>query len=119
MENQEEYTTLSAQVTAMREEQQALSNVLLESAVGASGLPEQAQTPIRSQYQGKPFAVADLQASIDAARKLITDLTGGSAVQGPRVSQMFSTEDQLTAAVDDLLGAPRDAGKETLHFRPG
>ena len=28
---------------------------------------------------------------------------------------MFSTEDQVKAAVDDLLGAPRDPGQESLH----
>ena len=85
MENQEEYNTLSAQVTAMREEQTALGGALLESTIKASALPEPAQALIRSQFQGRPFAAADLQAAIDAARKLITDLTGPASVQGARV----------------------------------
>jgi len=92
---------------------------LLESALSTSRLPAVTQARIRRGFEGKVFDASDLQAAIDEAREELTALSAGSVVQGPgRVSSMFNAEDQFRAALDDLLGAPRESGKETLKAHP-
>ncbi len=89
-----------------------LSAYLLDSALAASHLPQPVQTRIRAQFTGREFQPDDLKAAIADARALITELTASQVVTGPgRISGMFSTEDQLQCAVDDLMGAPRDQDK--------
>ena len=87
----------------------------LESALQASKLPSPAQDLLRSQFKDRIFEADELQKAIGETRTLITDLTAGSAVQGPRISAVFNTDDKLQAAVDDLLGAPRSKGSEGLQ----
>ena len=61
------------------------------------------------------FEPAELQAALDSARQLVSDLTACAVVQGPgRFHGMFNDADQLQAAVDDLLGAPRDEAVKTV-----
>ena len=88
---------------------------LLENRLAASGLPWPAADFVRREFQGRAFEPGELNASIEATRKLISALTGPVAVTGPRrVSEVFNEADQLQAAVDDLLGAPRDTDKTHL-----
>jgi hypothetical protein len=88
---------------------------LLNSALAASRLPEVTQARLRKSFEGKSFEPAALQTAIEDARAEVSALTGGLSVQGPgRLHGMISSEDQLQAAFDDLLGAPRDADKATL-----
>jgi hypothetical protein len=98
----------AAQVQA--ETRVQLSGYLLDTALAASKLPAAMQERLRAQFTGRSFAAPELQAAIDDARQLVSDLTAGQVVQGPRsagLSGMFSSEDQLQAAVDDLFGIPR------------
>ena len=82
---------------------------LLESALSAAKLPQPMAEHVRQRFDGQVFEAKELTDAIDQARKLVSDLTGPGAVQGNgRISGMFSTGDQLQAAVDDLLGAPRE-----------
>ena len=92
---------------------------LLESALAASNLPKPSQESVRKQFSGRVYEPAELNQAIDDARNLVSELTGALTVQGPgRVHGIFNTEDQLQAAVDDLLEAPRDEASQGLR-QPG
>ena len=89
---------------------------LLASGLAASKLPGPAAEQVRRQFAGKVFEPAELQTAIDDARKLVSDLTANLVVNGPgRIHGMFTAEDSLQSAVDDLLGAPRDPDKAGMR----
>ncbi|MBK5109613.1 MAG: hypothetical protein JJE12_15875, partial [Anaerolineales bacterium] len=81
---------------------------LLESGLNASHLPEAMKDHVRKQFEGQVFSPEELNEAIESSRSVVSELKGSEAIQGPRLSGMFSSEDQLQAAVDDLLDAPRD-----------
>jgi len=87
---------------------------LLTTGLAASKLPAPVSDRIRKDFQahldnGHPFEPSDLQAAIDDARTMLSELTAAQAVIGPtRVGSMFSSNDQLEAGVDDLFGLPRE-----------
>ncbi len=110
---QQERSRLEAEAEAARAVRAQMCAYLLESGLAASKLPKPAQDRVRVQFAGKVFEPTELTAAIEDARKLVAELMGGSSVVGPSgVHAMFSSEDQLQAAVDDLLGAPREKGAE-------
>ncbi|MDX9863858.1 MAG: hypothetical protein RBT34_03530, partial [Anaerolineaceae bacterium] len=82
---------------------------LLDTALAASHLPAAMQRHVRAGFAGRVFESAALQTAIEEARSLVSDLTASALVTGPggQISHMFSSEDRLQAAVDDLFGAPR------------
>ena len=86
-----------------------MSQYLLDTALASSHLPVAMQKHVRRQLAGQVFSPAGLQTAIEEARSLVAELTAPGLVTGPggHVSQMFSSEDRLQAAVDDLFGAPR------------
>jgi hypothetical protein len=88
---------------------------LLDSGLAASKLPAPMQEHVRKQMQGRIFAASELQQAIDDARELVSSLSGSVAVAGPAIHSIFSSEDQLQAAVDDLFGVPRDDALRTAH----
>ncbi|OGN74185.1 MAG: hypothetical protein A2X25_14435 [Chloroflexi bacterium GWB2_49_20] len=88
---------------------------VLTAALNASNLPELTRARIKRQFDGQVFQLATLDAEIEAARTEVASLSAASLVQGPaRISGMAASADQVSAAVDDLLGAPRSAGQENL-----
>lgn len=91
--------------------------ILLNAALQTANLPEPTEKRIRAQYKDKVFEAAELQETIDGARAEISAIMGGGTVSdgGVRIRSMFSSDDVLQAAVDDMIGAPRAAGKETLQ----
>lgn len=95
----------------------ALCNQLLETTLRSSSLPEPIKGMIRDQYKDRFYDPSALDASISKGRALYARLTEGSAVAGVsgRASAMYSSEDQLTAAVFDLLGADRTAETKGVH----
>ncbi len=112
---QQERSRLEAEAEAARAVRAQMCAYLLESGLAASKLPKPAQDRVRVQFAGKVFEPTELTAAIEDARKLVAELMGGSSVVGPSgVHAMFSSEDQLQAAVDDLLGAPRDPVTQSL-----
>jgi hypothetical protein len=112
---QEERTKLAEEAEAARSVRLQMCAYLLDSGLGAAKLPVAMAEHVRSQFAGKLFEPAELTNAIDQARKLVSDLTGGSTVAGPgRIHSMFNSEDQVQAAVDDLLEAPREPGAENL-----
>ena len=108
---QQEQTKIADEVEKMRGVRLQMCQYLLESGLGASRLPVAMTESVRKQFAGVVFEPQALTQAIDDARKLVSDLTGGMTVRsGALVSQMFSTNDQLQAAVDDLFEVERDAG---------
>jgi hypothetical protein len=98
---------------AIRLSRTELCGLLLESSLTASRLPLPLQEHLRRRFAGRAFEGQELTTAVEEARKLASDLTAGMAVSGLRqVQAMYSTEDQLQAAVDDLLDAPREHGAE-------
>ncbi len=88
---------------------------LLEQSLTAAHLPAPLAERIRAQFSGRIFEPAELRAALQDGRDLAARLTGGAVVQGPgRISGMVSSEDQLTAAAYDLLGAERPEGLKSV-----
>jgi hypothetical protein len=124
-QNRETIATLLGEVERQKALDSALSTsnatlaatcgYLLTAALSASKLPEVTQARLRRSFEGRVFEASELQTAIDDARAEVSALTAASSVQGPgRVSGMYDTKDKLQAAFDDLLGAPREPGMETL-----
>ena len=89
---------------------------LLDSALASARLPDPAARRVRQQFSGRAFEPDELRQAIDDARQLVSELTATQVVQGPgRIEAMFSSEDQVTAAIHDLLGMERPAGLEPLR----
>lgn len=86
----------------------------LESALTAAKLPAPMTERLRKQFAGKLFEAEELTTAIEDSRAMLSELTGASVVQGPRIHAMFDSRDKLQAAADDLLGAPRDKELEGL-----
>ncbi|MEW6180235.1 MAG: hypothetical protein AB1522_09940 [Chloroflexota bacterium] len=92
-----------------------LCRVLLEQSLAAAHLPQPAAERIRRQFSGRTFEPAELQRTIEDTRQMLSDLTAGQWVKGPaRIEAAFSPEDQLNAAVHDLLGIPKPAALSGL-----
>lgn len=107
---------LSGEVEAARQVRAGMCAHLLEAALDAARLPAPAAERIRRQYAGRAFEAAELQAAIEDARSLVSELTGGLVVQGPgRIHSALASEDQLELAVGDLFGLPRPAGRENTQ----
>ncbi len=105
-----ERAALSEHVTA--EGQDSLSTLrqsLLANALSASRLPQPIQQRIRQEFSSRPFEPAELEAAIADNRSLVSAILSGSSISGikPRIDAMVSSEDQVNAAVHDLLGARR------------
>jgi hypothetical protein len=108
------------QATESDSNESALRASLLETALAASRLPKPAAEQVRRQFSGRSFTPAELNGAVEDARRLVSELTGGLAVQGPvpaagQVTEMFDERDRVTAALHELLGAPRPAGLERLR----
>lgn len=112
---QKEQARLVEEAEKARQVRVQMCQYLLDSGLAAAKLPQAVENRIRKQFSGHVFEPQKLTQAIDDARALVSELTGAMVVQGPgRVHGMYSSEDQLQAAVDDLLGAPREQGHTTL-----
>jgi len=110
---QKEQAKLQQEAEAARAVRVEMCSYLLESGLAASKLPGPAASRLRKQFSGRVFEPAELNQAIEDSRELVSELTGGQVVQGAgRVHGMYSSEDRLQAAVDDLLGAPREKSME-------
>jgi hypothetical protein len=116
LDEQNRQQALAAEAEKARAIRVQMCSYLLDSGLAASRLPTPAQDRIRKQFKDQVFEPADLQTAIDDTRNMISEIAGSSTVQGPgRIHAMFDSADRLQAAMDDLLGAPRDKGKEELQ----
>lgn len=100
--------------TEARKVRQGMCKYLLDAGLAGSRLPEAARQHIRAQFQDESgqvrvFDPSELETAIEGVRTLMADVQASSIISGPgKVRGMFSTEDQLQAAVDDMIGAPRE-----------
>lgn len=100
---------LQKQLSEMREIRSEMSACLLESALANTRLPLGMQHRIRSQFQDRTFAPAELKAALREAHSLLGEVEGAKSVRGPaRIEGMIEPGERLQAAVDDMLGAPRE-----------
>ena len=117
---QQERERMTQELEAARATRAQMCAYLLDSGLGASRLPAAMQDHIRTQFTVggavRVFEAVELTQAIDHARMLVSALTGSATVSGvARAHAMFSSEDQIQAAVYDLLEAPRDKGTENLQ----
>jgi hypothetical protein len=106
----------AAELEKARDLRAEMCSCLLEQSLSTAQLPAPLAERIRAQFGGKTFEPAELQAAIQDGRSLAAQLGAGAVVQGPgRISGMVSSEDQLTAAAFDLLGADRPDGLKSVH----
>jgi len=113
---QQQQARLAEEADAAREVRAQMCGYLLESGLAAANLPAPMASSVRHRFEGQVFEPTELTQAIADARQLISDLSGAGVIAGPggRVSGMFSSTDQVQAAVDDLMEAPREAGSEGL-----
>ena len=94
----------------------AATQQLLSGALAVCDLPASAQDAIRTQFKDKAAQPHEITEAIAAWQKALADIQAPAQIHGPaRVSGMFDSRDQLQAAVDDLVGAPREHGAEKLQ----
>lgn len=105
---------LDAEADKARSLRLQMCEQFLNSALDSAKLPLPVTERIRKQYAGKLFEAEELSSAIEDARSMVSELTGSSAVVGPRIHGVFDSRDKLQAATDDLLGAPRDKGAEEI-----
>jgi hypothetical protein len=115
LDEQGKLSAIENEAAKAREMRLAMCANFLESALQASKLPLPAQVRVKAQFAGKVFDAVELQTAIEDTRSLISEITAGASVQGARIHSVFDTRDQLQAACDDLLGAPRE--KETAALK--
>ncbi len=92
----------AAEIARLRQE---VGGLKVEAALTAARLPAPLADTIRQRFAGRDFAAEELEAAVTQGRELVAAL-GGAPVVGPRLTTT-APRDQLQAAVDDLLGAPR------------
>ncbi len=119
MENLKSTETDALEKTAGGQESSAQAQMcacLLDASLAAAHLPLSAENNLRARFSGGVFEPSALQQAINDTRVLISDLTAGSVIQGAgHVSVIASPEDQVNAALHDLLGASRPRELENLH----
>ncbi|HCS38717.1 MAG TPA: hypothetical protein DIW44_03925 [Anaerolineaceae bacterium] len=102
--------------TATTEDRMSMCACLLEATLSAAHLPAPLENSLRNRFSEGVFQPPALQAAIREARQLVSDLTGGAVIQSAgRISEMSTSEDQISAAMCDLLSAPRPTGLEKLQ----
>jgi hypothetical protein len=115
---EEVQTNLSSAPAAEESEtqRQQMCASLLDAALTAAHLPEAISGRLRGQFSGRVFEAGELDRAVADARQLVSDLNAGACIQGAgRISDVHSSEDQISAALHDLLGAQRPCGLESLQ----
>jgi len=105
---------LEKEAAEARQVRLSMCGYLLESALASSHLPAPVAERLRVQFKDRVFTASELQTAIDDSRQMVSELTAAQSVQGPHISAMFTSEDQLSAAMHDLLGASRPEGLEAI-----
>ena len=106
----EKNAALQAEAAKARALRAEMCKHVLDTALAGSGLPTPIKDRLRTQFSNKLFEPEELNTAIEDGRKMYAELTAGASVKGisgGRFSGMYSSQDQLVAAVHDLLGAER------------
>ncbi len=118
MEEVQTNLSTGAVATAAAEpaEHQQMCERLLQSTLEAAHLPEPVSNHLRGQFSGRVFTSNELDQAVQEARSLVSELSAASVVQGAgRISEMTSPEDQISAALHDLLGVSRPSALEKVQ----
>ncbi len=99
----------------VQEMRDSLNRLTLEAGLREANLPPAVAEMVRGQFEGRAVSAEELRKALDAARKLVSDLTGRQAVQGPARLNMVDSTDRIRCAVDDLFDVPRDPGLEHVQ----
>ena len=96
----------AAQARALRAE---MCKHVLDTSLAGCNLPTPIKDRIRAQFANRLFEPKELTDAINDGREMYAQLTAGQSVAGisGRFTGMYSSQDQLNAAVHDLLGAKR------------
>jgi len=108
---------INAAVKGAQETHLQMCQSLLSASLDAASvdLPDAAIKMIRDRFNNKTFKPTELKAEIDSFKEAFAQQNAAASIVGPaQVTGMFTREDQLQAAVDDLIGAPREKGSENL-----
>ena len=108
---------ISAHLAGVQETHIATCAALLQTSLDAAALdiPQPALDLVRERFTGKVFTAPELKKELDAFRTAFAQQSAAAAIVGPaQVTGMFTREDQLQAAMDDLLGAPREDASKSL-----
>ncbi len=106
---------IAAEAEAARQVRVQMCAYLLDAGLAGSKLPEAVTKRIKTQFVNRVFEPTELNQAIEDARTMVSELTGGLSVAGmTHARQMFNSDDQIQAAVDDLLNAPRDEATKNL-----
>lgn len=112
----ENTTTVTDGTSTPKTDHIQLCASLLDTSLAAAHLPEAAERSLRARFAAKVFEPAALQSAIQEVRELVSDLSAGNVIQGAgRITDMAAPEDQVNAALHDLLGAARPQGLEKLQ----
>lgn len=108
---------ISAAVQGAKEMHMQACQDLLKSSLDAElSLSDPAKTLIRQRFEKRTFKAQELADEIKTFKDAFAAQSAGAVVAGPRqVTGMFSSEDQLQAAMDDLLDAPREQSASNLR----
>ncbi len=105
----------AAELEKAREARTQMCACLLDSSLASARLPAPLAERIRARFAGGSYEPAELQAAIEDARRLAGELTAPASIRGATAAlSMYDAKDQLSAALHDLLGAPRPEGLEGL-----
>lgn len=108
--SEDKQETIVTQEGTLSEEIKQIKKNLLQLKLKESELPLPAQSMIRQQFEGGLFRMEELEQAINQQRELVAAISGRETIRGAgRIEEMRSERDQLQAATDDLLGAPREA----------
>lgn len=108
---QVERQALADEAAKAREIRRAMCQSLLEAGLASAKLPEAAKARVRKQFEGEVFEPSELDEALADARDFVAEVTGASVIQGVPGGmhlRMYNSADKLQAAVDDMLGAPRE-----------
>ena len=108
----EKNKVLKEEAAKARAVRTAMCKQLLDSTMSTCRLPEPIRERIRTQFENRVFEPSELDAAIADGQKMYSELSAGHSVKGvagARFSGMYSSQDQIIAAVHDLLGAERPA----------
>ena len=109
-------TQINAEVDGAKAVRLQMCKDLLSTSLSASNLPEPAQKDLRTRFADKAFEPKELSEAIKTWREALAQAAAPNMIAGPgRISGMFDTADKIQAAIDDLMGAPREPGSENLH----
>lgn len=105
-------SALAAEAAQSKALRASMCKTVLDASLSQCGLPTPVKDRIRKSFTNRLFDPQELNEAIEDGAKLTSELMSGQSVSGVsgKFSGMYNSQDQLNAAVHDLLGAKRPDG---------